>query len=75
MERIKKRLKNEEEEKEEKFKRDKERKRAGSNENEKEENKQLVRELERVERREKKTMLEDRWPLMKWISKFIEENE
>ena len=35
----------------------------------------LVRELERVERREKKKQLEDRWSLMKWVSKFIEEND
>jgi hypothetical protein len=33
-----------------------------------------VREVERVERREKKKELEDRWSLMKWVTKFMEEN-
>ena len=35
----------------------------------------LVREVERVERRERKKQLEDRWSLMKWVTKYIEENE
>ena len=34
-----------------------------------------MRELERAERREKKKMLEERWTLMKWLTKFIVENE
>ena len=35
----------------------------------------LVRELERAERREKKKQIEDRWALMKWVTKYIDENE
>ena len=35
----------------------------------------LVREVERVERREQKKQLEEKWALMKWVTKFIEENE
>ena len=60
---------------EEKREQDRERKRTWRKEKEKEESKMLVREVERVERREKKKQLEDKWALMKWVSKFIEENE
>ena len=34
----------------------------------------MIREMERVERREKKN-LEKKWEIMKWISEFISENE
>ena len=50
-------------------------KRAWRKERENEESKRLVRELERVERREKKKQLEEKWSMMKWVTKFIEENE
>ena len=74
-EKIKERISIEKFDREEKLRRDKERKRAWRKDEENEENKHLVRELERVERREKKKMLEDRWSMMKWISSFIEDNE
>ena len=75
LERIIERIKSEEIERGERQERDRERKRVWRKEKEKEENKMLVREVERVERREKKKELEDRWSLMKWLAKFIEENE
>ena len=75
LERIIERIKSEEIERGERQERDRERKRVWRKEKEKEESKMLVREVERVERREKKKELEDRWSLMKWLAKFIEENE
>ena len=39
-----------------------------------EEANQLVRDIEKLERKEKKKMLEKRWALMSWVAGFIEEN-
>ena len=75
LEKIIQRLKSEELEREEMRERNRERKRAWRKEKEKEESKMLVRELERAERREKKKQIEDRWALMKWVTKYIDENE
>ena len=39
-----------------------------------EEAKQLVREVEKMERKEKKKMLEERWAFIRWVTGFIVEN-
>ena len=53
---------------------ERERKRKWRKEKDAEEAKQLVREVEKLERKEKKKMLEKRWALMRWVAGFIEEN-
>ena len=75
LEKIIERVKSEEKELEERREKDRERKRKWRREKEKEESKMLVREVERVERREQKKHLEEKWALMKWVTKVIEENE
>jgi hypothetical protein len=43
-------------------------------ERENEENKFLVRESERLERREKKKQLERKWEMLRWVTDFLKEN-
>ena len=75
LEKIIERVKCEERDSEKRREEDRERKRKWRKEKEKEESKMLIREVERVERREKKKQLEEKWALMKWVTGFIEENE
>ena len=75
LEKIIERIKCEERDSEERREQDRERKRKWRKEKEKEESKMLVQEIERVEKREQKKQLEEKWALMKWVTKFIEENE
>ena len=50
------------------------RKRTWRKEKEAEEAKMIIREAERVERKEKQRVLEERWKLIRWLAEFIDTN-
>ena len=74
LEQIKQRLKDEEEKIEEIHERDKIRKRKRRKEKEKEEAKMLVREAEKMERKERQRVLEERWKMVRWLAECMDVN-